>query len=126
MANIMIDADSWKSFYAALKEQIEPYIPYYEGYEDALDNVDAWFDSQATDGANTAIRSKLDYVDRKVILAYAENNMRAKWAAKQLGVYWNLVYRRLDTIWDKTGLNPRNFYDLHKLTQIIKAGGNDG
>lgn len=63
---------------------------------------------------------KLDYADRKIIIAYAENNMRAKWAAKQLGVYWNLVYRRLDKIFDKTGLDPRNFYDLHELVQMAK------
>lgn len=62
----------------------------------------------------------LDYVDRKIIIAYAKNNMRAKWAAKQLGVYWNLVYRRMDKIFDKTGLDPRNFFDLQKLVEMAK------
>lgn len=71
------------------------------------------------DTPNTATL-KLDYVDKKIILAYAESNMRAKVAAEQLVVYWNLVYRRLDRIWDKTGLDPHNFYDLHKLVEMAK------
>ena len=69
----------------------------------------------------TDLRLKLDYVDRKILLAYAENNMRAKCAAKQLDIHWNVVYNRLDRIWDKTGLNPRNFYDLQKLVEITKG-----
>lgn len=69
----------------------------------------------------TATCLKLDYIDRKIILAYAENNMRAKWAAKQLDVHWNFIYRRLDRIWDKTGLDPHNFYDLHKLVEMAKG-----
>ena len=67
------------------------------------------------------IRLKLDYVDKKILLAYAENNMRAKWAAKQLDIHWNVVYNRLDRIWDKTGLDPHNFYDLQKLVDMAKT-----
>lgn len=58
--------------------------------------------------------------DKLIILALAENNMRAKVAAKQLGLHYNVVYYRMGRIWDKTGLDPRNFYDLHKLVERAK------
>lgn len=81
--------------------------------------------TQAADGTvclqhRDTIALKLDYLDMRVLRAYAGNNMRAKWAAKQLDVHWNFVYRRLDRIWDKTGLDPHNFYDLVKLVQAIE------
>ena len=61
--------------------------------------------------------------DKEIILAYAGNNMRAKWAARQLGMHWNVVYYRLDRIWDKTGLDPHNFYDLGKLVRVCREEG---
>lgn len=82
--------------------------------------------TQATDGTvflrddGIPAPIRLDYTDKVVIQAYAENNMSAKGAARQLDVYWNFVYRRLDKIWDKTGLNPQNFFDLCKLMQELK------
>lgn len=56
--------------------------------------------------------------DKKIVLALAENDMRAKSAARQLGMHWNGVYYRMNRIYDQTGLDPRNFYDLQKLVEI--------
>ena len=54
-----------------------------------------------------------------VILALADNGMKAKPAARELGLHWNVVYARMDRIYDLTGLDPRNFYDLHELVQMV-------
>lgn len=62
----------------------------------------------------------MDAKDKLIILALAENNMQAKPAARQLGLHWNVVYSRMGRIWDKTGLNPRNFYDLQQLVELAK------
>lgn len=75
------------------------------------------------DAGTQDIADKLDYVDKKILLAYAENSMRAKWAAKQLDIHFNVVYNRLNRIWDKTGLDPHNFYDLVGLVQTIEREG---
>lgn len=75
------------------------------------------------DDGTTVDVSRLDYVDMKILKAYADNSMRAKLAAKQLDVHFNLVYRRLDRIWDKTGLDPHNFYNLGALLELIKREG---
>lgn len=61
--------------------------------------------------------------DKRIILALAENSMRAKSAAKQLRLHWNTVYYRMSRIYDKTGLDPRNFYDLHKLVELAQSEG---
>ena len=56
--------------------------------------------------------------DKKIILAFAENHMRTKTAARQLNLHYNTVAYRLEKIHQQTGLNPENFYDLHKLVEI--------
>lgn len=64
--------------------------------------------------------------DKKIILALADNNMKWKITAYSLGMHWNSVWYRLGKIYDNTGLDPRNFYDLHKLVQIVKGGDTNG
>ena len=64
--------------------------------------------------------------DKQIILSLADNGMKVKPAARELGLHWNVVYSRMDRIWDNTGLDPRNFYDLHKLVQMVKEGDTNG
>lgn len=64
--------------------------------------------------------------DKKIILALADNSMQVKPTARQLYLHWNTVYYRIDRIWDETGLNPRNFYDLNKLVEMVKKEKEDG
>ena len=64
--------------------------------------------------------------DKRIILALADNGMKWKTAAKSLGMHWNTVRYRLGMIYDRTGLDPRNFYDLHKLVQMVKDGDTNG
>lgn len=58
--------------------------------------------------------------DKRIILALAENNMKWKIAARAIDLHWNTVAYRLDRIYDQTGLDPRNFYDLHKLVEMAQ------
>jgi hypothetical protein len=44
----LIDANKWEAFYHELKQSLEVYNPYEDGYEDALDRVDDWMDAQPT------------------------------------------------------------------------------
>lgn len=62
----------------------------------------------------------MDEKDKLIVLALAENNMQVKTAARQLHMHYNSVYYRVDRIYDNTGLDPRNFYDLHKLVAQAK------
>jgi len=49
--------------------------------------------------------------------AYAANRMTVDSAAHILDVKRKTVNARLDRVGRMTGLNPRNFYDLHKILQ---------
>lgn len=49
--------------------------------------------------------------------AYAANRMKNDSAAHELGVKRKTVNARLDRVERLTGLDPRNFYDLHKILQ---------
>ena len=58
----------------------------------------------------------------KLILAIADHNMSVSGAAKYLGHRGDSesIYNRIEKIKKRTGLNPRNFYDLHKLVESAK------
>ena len=64
--------------------------------------------------------------DKRIILALADNGMKAKPAARQLNMHYNIVYRHMDEIYMQTDLDPSNFYDLHKLVQMVKDGDTNG
>ena len=54
--------------------------------------------------------------DRKrVARAFAENGMRVSATARALGVSNDTVYHHLAQIEKRTGLDPRNFWDLAHL-----------
>ena len=58
--------------------------------------------------------------DKAIILALADNGMKWKVAARAIDMHYNSVAYRMDRIYDKTGLDPRNFYDLHKLVEMAR------
>ena len=60
--------------------------------------------------------------DKAIILAMADNGMKWKVAAREIDLHPNTVNYRLGRIYDKTGLDPRNFYDLHKLVEMVREG----
>ena len=62
----------------------------------------------------------LDEVDIDIILAYAESGMRTYRAASLSHYDRRTVSQRLTSIRLKTGVDPRDFSGLIKLTTIIK------
>lgn len=53
----------------------------------------------------------------RTLEAYAANRMMNDKAAHELNVRRKTIAARLDRIERMTGLNPRNFYDLHRILQ---------
>ena len=68
------------------------------------------------------ILNSLTEMDKKAVLSYAENSMRMSRAAKALFMVHSAVYYHIISIKAKTGLDPRNFYDLSKLINLIQKG----
>lgn len=64
----------------------------------------------------------LDDLDDAIILAFANNNMRATETAYATKVHRNTVMYRLGKIKMLTGLDPMNFFDLYKLVEIVRMG----
>lgn len=60
--------------------------------------------------------------EKQIILTVAECDIILTAAAKKLYVHRNTLIFQLDKIQVKTGLDPRNFYDLVKLVEMV---GND-
>ena len=57
---------------------------------------------------------------KEIILAFADCNMRLKTVAEKLYFHRNNIVYHCDKIMDKTGLNPRKFYDLVELVQMVE------
>lgn len=62
----------------------------------------------------------LDYMDYRLILILAKNNMRATETSYDLNVHRGTVVYRMGKIKALTGLDPLNFYDLCKLVEIAR------
>lgn len=58
--------------------------------------------------------------DFEIIMTLAKNNMRATETAYDLDVHRNTVLFRIGKIKRITGLDPQNFYDLHKLVEMVR------
>lgn len=58
--------------------------------------------------------------DAQIIVALAENGMRPKATADALHYCPSSMNYRLQKIRERTGLNPRGFFDLLELLQIAK------
>lgn len=55
------------------------------------------------------------------IIALADNNMKPTEAAYSLRVHRNTILYRIEMIKRATGLDPLNFYDLHKLVKMVEG-----
>lgn len=53
--------------------------------------------------------------EAKLILTFADEDMKIKFTAEKLGVMAETVANRINRVHGKTGLNPRVFHDLCKL-----------
>ena len=62
---------------------------------------------------------KLTRVDVDVIMAYAECGMRLSTAAKAIHYAKMTIEYHLTSVYQKTGLNPKKFYDLVELIRLI-------
>lgn len=60
----------------------------------------------------------LDEFDYKIILTLAKDNMKPTETARELYVHRNSVIYHIEKIRRLTGLDPLNFYDLHKLVEM--------
>ena len=58
--------------------------------------------------------------ERQAVLMMAECNMNSSLVARKMGCQRNSVIWALDKVQEKTGLDPRNFYDLVKLIEMVK------
>ena len=61
----------------------------------------------------------MDKRDAEVILALADNNMNESKTARVLYMHRNSIVYHTRKVKKVTGLDPTNFYDLHKLVQMI-------
>lgn len=74
------------------------------------------------------INDLLDPTDEAIIYAYADNRMRVIRTAKNAHYDKRTVHSRLTNIRLKTGIDPRDFWGLHRLISIIenaKEGSNE-
>lgn len=60
---------------------------------------------------------------RETILAFAECDMSILKTSKKTNYHWNTIMYHLEKTRKKTGLNPRRFYDLVKLVEMVKEDG---
>lgn len=72
--------------------------------------------------AKCAKRDVLDYRDREIILKLADCGMSISETARQLYMHRNTVVYHVEKIKRATGKDPRNFYDLWELTQLVRRG----
>lgn len=73
-------------------------------------------------GCNKQPRTELDDVERNVIMAMADENLCVSKAANSLYLHRNTVVYHLDQIQMITGLDPRKFYDLVELIDMLMKG----
>lgn len=64
---------------------------------------------------------ELSETAKEILLAYAENNMSARAVSTKLFRDYNGVAYHLNRIKKKTGLDPRNFFDLCKLVSAVNG-----
>lgn len=60
-------------------------------------------------------------VDKGVVMSYAEADMKPGIAVARYHMSHNGVYYHLLSIKAKTGLDPKRFFDLCKLVEMISA-----
>lgn len=65
--------------------------------------------------------NRLDGIDYRIIRALADSGMVIQKAANAIHRYPSFVRYRIDKIKRLTGLDPLNFWDLHKLVRKIEG-----
>ena len=65
---------------------------------------------------------RLKLKQRAVVQAYADSGMNVCAAARALGLSGDTVRYHLAAIKKKTGLDPRNFWDLARLLGLRQKG----
>ena len=65
---------------------------------------------------------RLNKTEKEIILAFARNDMRVTYAEKELYMSAGSVCYHMKKIKEKTGLNPKNFYELIELVKEVKEG----
>lgn len=61
---------------------------------------------------------------KEIILALADNGMRIRRAADAMYCNHAGLYHHMNNIKDRTGLDPRDFWDLIKLVEMVKGENN--
>lgn len=64
---------------------------------------------------------RLTETQARIVLALAENGMNVQAAAAAAHYSRSTVEYHLHRIQERTGLNPRDFYDLQKLVKMARA-----
>jgi sugar diacid utilization regulator len=64
--------------------------------------------------------SKFTDTEKKIILEMCENNLHVHSVARACHLTPNTIYANLEKIKEKTGLNPRVFYDLVELMDMVR------
>lgn len=70
------------------------------------------------------IPSGITRVDVEILESLAQNGMRIQRVADELRYSSHAVRYHLGKVHRLTGLNPRDFYDLYELIQILKGDAN--
>lgn len=68
---------------------------------------------------NNQVTFILDDLDAEVIKALANNRMNAAETARQLFMHRNSVGYHISKVKKQIGLDPRDFFDLHKLLEQL-------
>lgn len=64
----------------------------------------------------------MKYIDKQIILNLADNRMNVCAVGRILFMHRNTLAYHIGKIKKLTGLDPLNFYDLHKLVKQVKDG----
>ena len=64
-------------------------------------------------------------LDKKVIIALADNRMNTTDAANSLQMHRNTVLYHIEKVKRKTGLDPRDFHDMCKLFAMVSGERED-
>lgn len=72
----------------------------------------------------TANGVKLTEQEVRIIKALAENNMKVKNAARSIPASHQYIRYNIEKLKRRTGLDPRNFFDLMKLYQMMEEQEN--
>jgi sugar diacid utilization regulator len=57
---------------------------------------------------------------KNIILSIAEHDMRTSAVTREMSKHRNSILYHIGRIWEITGKDPLNFYDLHDLVAAVK------